>query len=402
MNERPATSDQRQSDSNGHIFPDYNGGSIVNLMASIAQAKGATTGYVQARDLPAEELAAYKNIVLVVWDGLGYDYLLEKGQGTILAENLRGSLTSVFPSTTACAVASFATGQAPQQHAITGWFVYLRELDLVSTLLLFNPRVGGAPFSASGTDAAKILALQPLVDRLEAETHLIGPRKIMKSDFTGNSGGGSQRHGYSGSNEFSRCILAAAGGEAASKYIYAYWPEFDHISHGKGNASAAAERHFAEFAATLRTLAGELAGSGTALIVTSDHGFVDTTPATNLALEDYPEITATLRLPLCGEGRIPYCYVKDGRQDDFLAAVKRSLPQGCEVRPREELLRQGVFGQGEVNPEFLHRVGDYVIIMSENYILRDTLPGERKSRIIGRHGGISRAEMLVPLVVVEC
>ena len=47
---------------------------------------------------------------------------------TILSENLIGSMTSVFPATTASAITTFATGLAPQQHAFTGWFMFLKEI----------------------------------------------------------------------------------------------------------------------------------------------------------------------------------------------------------------------------------------------------------------------------------
>ncbi len=36
-------------------------------------------------------------------------------------------MASIFPATTATAVTTFLTGTAPQQHGITGWFMYLRE-----------------------------------------------------------------------------------------------------------------------------------------------------------------------------------------------------------------------------------------------------------------------------------
>ena len=46
-------------------------------------------------------------------------------------------------------------------------------------------------------------------------------------------------------------------------------------------------------------------------------------------------------------------------------------------------------------------MGDYVLLLRENYILKDRLPGERAFRHIGVHGGLSEDEVLVPLVYVE-
>ena len=61
-------------------LPDYQGGSIVNLMRSIERALDArpcdaAIAYPESQALPASALAGARNIVLLVIDGLGYDYL---------------------------------------------------------------------------------------------------------------------------------------------------------------------------------------------------------------------------------------------------------------------------------------------------------------------------------------
>ena len=94
-------------------LPDYRNASIVNLMASIRKALGPGQSDYAALDmLLPDELADARNVLLVVVDGLGYEYLLGRGE-TELGQHLRGRLTSVFPSTTASAITTFLTGTAP-------------------------------------------------------------------------------------------------------------------------------------------------------------------------------------------------------------------------------------------------------------------------------------------------
>ncbi len=53
------------------IFPDYHGGSIANLMSSIALAMGGwETGYLPLGQLDADRLGRVRNLVLLVVDGL--------------------------------------------------------------------------------------------------------------------------------------------------------------------------------------------------------------------------------------------------------------------------------------------------------------------------------------------
>ncbi|NNF65902.1 MAG: phosphodiesterase, partial [Gammaproteobacteria bacterium] len=41
-------------------------------------------------------------------------------------------------------------------------------------------------------------------------------------------------------------------------------------------------------------------------------------------------------------------------------------------------------------------------VMHDNYIIQDTLPGEKRDTLIGVHGGLTPDELTVPLVMVEC
>lgn len=48
-----------------------------------------------------------------------------------------------------------------------------------------------------------------------------------------------------------------------------------------------------------------------------------------------------------------------------------------------------------------HRVGDYTLIMKENYVFHDTLPNKEDHFEIGNHGGTSEKEMYVTLSMIE-
>ena len=121
-------------------LPNYNGGSIVNLMSTILNVYGERSVYEPLKTLNAAALRNSTNIILFVIDGLGYEFLKKHIEGSALAEFPVRKITSVFPSTTATAITTFATGLAPQQHAVTGWFMHLKELGSVVKVLPFTPR----------------------------------------------------------------------------------------------------------------------------------------------------------------------------------------------------------------------------------------------------------------------
>ena len=119
-------------------LPNYKGKSIVNLMSSISNSFGKKHKYSELISLNSDELKKFKNVVLIVIDGLGYNYL-KKQKDSFLLENLKSNITSTFLSTTACANTAFLVGYPPQQHALTGWEINLKEIGTITKILPFTP-----------------------------------------------------------------------------------------------------------------------------------------------------------------------------------------------------------------------------------------------------------------------
>ena len=93
--------------------PDYSGGGLVNLMASLVVGRGGLARHPLLSSLDAKALADATNVVLFIVDGLGDGYLRRRGAGGELARRRRGAMTSVFPPTTASAITTSYTGCTP-------------------------------------------------------------------------------------------------------------------------------------------------------------------------------------------------------------------------------------------------------------------------------------------------
>jgi predicted AlkP superfamily pyrophosphatase or phosphodiesterase len=382
-------------------LPNYKDGSIVNLMSSIGRAFGKKMMYDELKLLPSKELKDSRNVILIVVDGLGFDYLKRKGNGTILNDNLKGSMTSVFLPTTACAITTFSTGLAPQQHAYTGWFMLLKELGIVSTILHFNSRLGGDFFSKQNVNMSDILDVPPFSDGLKAKCFVVSHKQIVDSDFTRQLGRNAKRLGYLTMHDFFSNVRKAVKSGRQRKFIYAYWPALDSISHDYGSESKKAEKHLGQIALGLDNFIKSIKGTDTTVIVTSDHGFIDSTEKELINLDSHPKLKECLSLPLCGDSRTAYCYVHTSKAKQFEYYVKTKLGRFCWVFKREDIIRKNYFGLFKPNPKLFDRIGDYVLIMKDNYLLKDSLLNQKRHFHIGNHGGVSRNEMIVPLVVIK-
>lgn len=379
---------------------DYRGGGIVNLMASIAGRFGCRTGYPQLRALPAAVLRRHRTVVLIVLDGLGYRYLTARGAGSFLRRHLKARLTSGFPTTTSSCVATFATGVAAERHGITGWFTHLPELGTVSTILLARPRVGAPAFGSVGIDFRDILLTGPLFDRLDAESVVITQRSIAYGDYSTANHGCAKVLSYAVLGGFIQRIASAVGSARGATFVSAYWPEIDHLCHHRGVGHADVSQHFGELDRAMERLSARLAGTGAVLLITADHGLVDTPPERFIDLADNPQLAECLTLPLCGEPRLAYCYVRPDKVVQFKRYVRNRLRHCCDLRSRGQMVRQGYYGNGKADPRFAGRIGDFILVMKPGWCLKDFLPNEKRFHLKANHGGVTADEMYVPLIVV--
>lgn len=382
-------------------LPNYRDGSIVNLMAALQVGLGgAPHPYAPLLLLPPEEVQAHRQVLLLVVDGLGLRYLQAHPDAACLHGHLQGGMTSVFPPTTATAVTSFLTGQAPAQHGLTGWHMYFRELGSVLAVLPGRARYGGVGLTTAGIDATALFGHESFANRIGVEAWNIAPAHIVDSDFNRAHLGRARSLSYRTLPELVTAITEVLQ-QRGPRYVYAYWPGLDSLGHEQGIWSDAARAHLAELDQAFETLLRRVRGTDTLVILTADHGQIDTLAADRLCLDDYPELAESLVLPLCGESRTVYCYLRPGCEARFDAAVAQQLAGIASCFPSSQLLEQGWFGAGVPHPRLAQRIGDRVLVMGGSYTLKDWLSQERRHTLIGVHGGLSADELLVPLVMAK-
>ena len=373
--------------------PSYEGDNIVNLMASILSATGGRSQYAELHCLDTQRLTNAQHIVLLVIDGLGFEFLQSCSAGEAMRAHLKSSMTSVFPPTTASAVTTYLTGLAPRQHGLTGWFMYFKELDTVTTVLPFTTRMGARPLTELGVTARSLLGHVPVFDAIDRNCFSVSPAQIAHSEFNRAHTGKAELKPYDSLLDFFAAIEDVVEQTNGKTFTYAYWPEFDHLSHVKGVNSRAVKKHLAELDAGFEELLHRLKGTDTMLLVTADHGFVDISPERIVSVSDHPDLRETLRLPLCGEPRAAYCYVPSDWRRAFLDYVDSELSEYAVCIESEALIEQGYFGPGVSHPGLRDRVGDYTLLMRDGYAIHDTMPGEQPPAMIGMHGGCSSAEL---------
>jgi len=178
-----------------------------------------------------------------------------------------------------------------------------------------------------------------------------------------------------------------AGGET---FVNAYYEGLDKVAHEHGLG----ENYHEELKAVDRLIADllEVLPPGAVLVVTSDHGQVEVGNATRLpatALFDMVELFS-------GEGRFRWLHVRPGSLDDVVAVAREAHGDEAWVRTREQMVEDGWFG-GPLPAHVAHRLGDVALVAHAPVAFLD--PADTgETRLLGRHGSLTAAEMTVPLV----
>ena len=384
-----------------HTLPNYSGGGFLNLIASLVAGRGGEPRHATLAALPPAEIAAARNVVFLIIDGLGDNFLLATGAGGALLAARRGSMSAVFPSTTASAITTSYTGLSPLEHGLTGWFTYFGEADCVAAPLPFRMRGVETSLGARGLSASDLYRGDPYMDSLDARCIVASWNAILESDYNVHHCGGAERRAYAELEGLVDGIEAAVKSGRERKFIYAYWWKFDAVAHRYGAGSREARTHFGNVDAAFAQLLERLAGTDTTVVATADHGFMDSLPQEMLSLEDGPGLSALLRFPLCGEPRIAWCHVQPGREREFTERAAAWLGERADVRPSRELLDEGWLGPGMPHPRIAERVGDVAIVMRGRNTLKDRVAGEQRFLHIGNHGGTNADEMLIPLITAR-
>jgi predicted AlkP superfamily pyrophosphatase or phosphodiesterase len=224
------------------LFPDYNN-SILNLMASLKKGMGGKkSAYNELKVLKSKDIEEYDDIILLVIDGLGYNYLLNNN--SFMKDNLVSSISSTFLSTTACANTVFCTGQSPNETGITGWFTYLRQMGVISAILPYFSMIGKVPLK-DFANMDKFVNIKSIFSEIKAKSFAIIEDGLKSSEFNKLAYKGAKMiYRKSIKDAFKKVSELIRKKSRYKRFIHIYLSEFDHDSHQYGPRSREARKTF--------------------------------------------------------------------------------------------------------------------------------------------------------------
>ncbi len=379
-------------------LPDYAGGSILNLAASFADHFGVKTSHPLLRN--ALPLGGVETVVLLIVDGLGQwqlDKHISDGDAPNLDHLMQDHsqvITSVFPSTTMAAITSIHTATPPAQ---SGWLGYTMWLEETQTL---TEMIGQVDMASKKPLADKsFLSAVPNIYSSYAATgvnvYAVQPQGYRGSWLNEWYWRGAAQLGYVSANTLGSIALPALE-VSGKKLVVLYWADYDSVCHKHGPSSAAASDEIAAVDHAVGRLLGRLPGDGkTALVITADHGQIDLEPEKTVYLERDLWLVERLLSPPAGDRLCRTFRV----QTNQLQTVRDHLRRYGDVLDGSAAWEAGLFGGAPAFETFRSRVGDLIVLPHTGSQLCWTFSGKQPSKPHrGSHGGLSHAQMRVPLL----
>lgn len=322
-----------------------------------------------------------KNIVLVLFDGFGYN-ILKRNEDIcpFLNEHLKRSISSVFPTTTMAARTSIESGLTPVEHGWMGWDMYFKEFDKVITLTK-NVIKDTKEKPASYHVAKTLLKYESIVEKIKKKEDCYAEKLTIYSNHKNES-----------LNKLARKIKKITK-KKEKTYTYVYYNEPDHVIHKTGTNSKETKKYLKKIDKWFYKLCNKL--SNTLVIALADHGHINTS---HITLDDHPFIMKMLKGDIAIDNRACSFRVKNEYKKEFLYAIKKVLKDDFLYYTKDEMIKEKLYGNGLENKYYRTGLGDYFAIAIGDVSVRQ----DKKSSLnVSSHSGLTLDEMLVPLVIVD-
>jgi predicted AlkP superfamily pyrophosphatase or phosphodiesterase len=362
------------------ILPDFGGPCLTGVIPGLM-------GHLHGGDaLPAwipDPVHGASQVVLLLLDGLGWEQLRSRSAlAPTLASGVGGPITSVAPSTTACALTSLVTGRPPSAHGVAGYRV--AQGDEIMNVLQWT--VGGV--DARMSVPASEFQPCPLFPGAPGPVPVVTRYDYGATGFSAAHLGDADVHTWHTPAGLITAVRALTG--AGAPFVYAYYEGIDKIAHARGLGD-----YYDDELRAVDRLVGDLRAvlpPGAVLVVTADHGQVEVGGSVEVLGGDVMDGVSLIS----GEGRFRWLHARPGATAAVAEAARESFGDIAWVRTKDEMVAEGWLG-GVPSAAASSRLGDVVLApFTPTAFLDPADTGEL--RLLARHGSLTSAEMLIPLI----
>lgn len=322
----------------------------------------------------------YKKVIILILDGMGTNILMNNlDEGSFLRRHYLKSIHSIYPSTTAASTTAMKSGLSPYQSGWTGWENYFKEID--KNVVLFN----GKEY------------------KTDIETHVTGyvkmPYKMFYDDMKDVNGSYDDPDFNKKKRSIDDILNSSLEKNLKDTYQaqYVYYDEPDYSMHDLGPYHKRIKKILKSIDKRVERYAKKLT-EDTLLVITADHGHRAVKP---LNIYDAKILNDLLERSPSNDARCISFKVKDGKHEEFEKIFNALFKGYYLLMKSSEAIEKGFFGlKDDIRHERIDDFfADYVAFaINDRYF---NYKGVNNHLFKSHHAGITKDEMLVPIIVVR-
>jgi len=342
------------------------------------------------------------HVVLLLVDGFGMNFVDTLPTDSYVRQKNTFTMCSTVPTSTGPNLMALATGRWPGTHGNLGWDVHIPRLGERIQPLPWRLTRTGQPLHEVGFSPLELLFAPPIPYRNLGSFTFVVDNDLAASTTT-QMYGQLKTAGYSTEGDSITQIVDhvndAIAAAPAKSFTYVYWTEVDSSAHAYGERHPITRAAVHRAAALVEALGNALTGRAR-LIVTADHGHLDSPREVWTTLTPSDKLSQHLTCVPSGEPRTLFFHTKPGADTAFEALFQDRLGDRFILMRQEDAIDMGLFGPVELITDASRaRMGDFFALSRGRWSIYASDTEEGVS-LQSMHGGITTAESIVPLIVV--
>ncbi|HIF73251.1 MAG TPA: hypothetical protein EYQ61_11965 [Dehalococcoidia bacterium] len=371
---------------------------------SLARAIGGICGVAQRVDDPVADrfrqlIGEPEHLVFVIADGFGMNFVDTLPEDSFSRTNLVLENRVAFPSSTGPNLFSFGRAEWPGQYGAIGWYVHLGELNARATLFPWVRTKDDVSLTDLGLTGEVVWPGVPESLGYKRDSVNYIPSLFSDSVATGTLHGRETVVGYEDLGEVIDRVVERVRTASQPTYSHIFWPRVDNVSHEVGTRHQDTLREVAFVDAELGRFA-QLLPKNAGLVVTADHGHLDMPEQRKFVVEPDDPLTALLVDAPSGDERTLMFHVVEGQNEKFATEFMRRFGEHFLLLTADDVVTAELLGPDLVRDFTLARLGTFKAIARYDAGMKFRRGAEGTGLTLNaQHGGLTPAEMLVPVIV---